>query len=196
MYMNGLDRHRRPVVIFRPTRDIDSVGSVESKVRFFVWVIEYSIFQMDADVDQMTWYGWRRPLAASAALAHTERTRRIIDMNGYSVGPSDLKRVSLAKALITTLQNQYPERVAKCVTYTMIPDHRSRFLQTSRRGSAVVLSCTVCSYSAHSLSENARQGRLRRRRDHSRKLVCSSVSQAGRDCCPRPARAVLCRDAS
>lgn len=30
----------------------------------------------------------------------------IIDMNNYSVGPKDLKRVSLAKALINTLQNQ------------------------------------------------------------------------------------------
>ncbi len=39
----------------------------------------------------------------------------VIDMNGYSVGPSDLKRVSLAKALLQTLQDQYPERVAKLV---------------------------------------------------------------------------------
>lgn len=57
-------------------------------------MIEYSISKMDTNVDQMVW---------------------LLDMNGYSVGPSDLKRVSLASALISTLQNQYPERVHKMI---------------------------------------------------------------------------------
>lgn len=64
------------------------------KVRFYVWVLEQAIQRMPPGEHQMVW---------------------LVDMNGYRVGPSDLKRISLAKALLETLQNQYPERVARVI---------------------------------------------------------------------------------
>eukprot|EP00730_Choanoeca_flexa_P009728 TRINITY_DN13016_c0_g1_i1.p1 TRINITY_DN13016_c0_g1~~TRINITY_DN13016_c0_g1_i1.p1 ORF type:complete len:306 (+),score=54.81 TRINITY_DN13016_c0_g1_i1:2-919(+) len=94
MYVQGHDRHGRPVVIFRPANDVDGVGSILTKVRFYVWTLEKAIAAMPADEHQMTW---------------------LVDMNGYRVGPSDLKRLSLARALLATLQDQYPERVAKLI---------------------------------------------------------------------------------
>jgi hypothetical protein len=39
----------------------------------------------------------------------------LVDVNDYRVGPSDLKRLALARALLATLQDQYPERVAKLI---------------------------------------------------------------------------------
>eukprot|EP01147_Barroeca_monosierra_P006975 gene6975-9578_t len=94
MYIQGHDKVGRPVVIFKPANDRDGVGSILTKVRFYVWVLERAIQSMPEDVSQMVW---------------------IVDLRGYRVGPSDLKRVKLARALLETLQNQYPERVAKLI---------------------------------------------------------------------------------
>ena len=94
MYVQGHDRQGRPVVIFRPARDKDGVGSILTKVRFYVWTLEQAIARMRPGEHQMVW---------------------LVDMNGYRVGPSDLKRISLAKALLETMQNQYPERVARVI---------------------------------------------------------------------------------
>jgi len=93
MYMQGFDREQRPVVILRPGKDVDH-GTIEHKVRFYVWVLEYSIARMKENVEQMTW---------------------LVDMNGYGVSASDAKKLSLAQALLTTLQDNYPERVGKMI---------------------------------------------------------------------------------
>ena len=59
-----------------------------------MWTLETAIRRMPPSLHQMTW---------------------LVDMNGYRVGPSDLKRLALARALMATLQDQYPERVAKLI---------------------------------------------------------------------------------
>lgn len=47
MYMHGYDKFKRPIIIFRPSRDKDNHGNLYSKVRFYVWMIEYAIDKME-----------------------------------------------------------------------------------------------------------------------------------------------------
>lgn len=65
MYMHGFDREQRPVVIFRPGRDIDNGDSIRDKVRYYVFMLEHAIAKMEGGVEQMTW---------------------LVDLNGYRCG--------------------------------------------------------------------------------------------------------------
>ncbi|KAK2981587.1 hypothetical protein RJ640_011117 [Escallonia rubra] len=89
---NFHDREGRPVLIMRPGMQKTVAG--EGNVSHLVYLIENAILNLPEGQEQMSW---------------------LIDFNGWSINTN--VPIRIAREIINTLQNHYPERLAIIILY-------------------------------------------------------------------------------
>ncbi|MED6119094.1 hypothetical protein PIB30_008607 [Stylosanthes scabra] len=88
---NFYDKHGRTVIIVRP--GLESTESMENRLRFVVYHLENAMLNLQPGQEQMTW---------------------LMEFTGWSLTSVPIK---LAREIIFTLQNHYPERLAIMFLY-------------------------------------------------------------------------------
>eukprot|EP00026_Physarum_polycephalum_P015386 Phypoly_transcript_16053.p1 GENE.Phypoly_transcript_16053~~Phypoly_transcript_16053.p1 ORF type:complete len:251 (+),score=47.87 Phypoly_transcript_16053:103-855(+) len=88
MFMSGMDKKNRPIIYVMPGQF--NPNSVELRVKYMVWMLEYAISKMEGDVEQVV---------------------LIMDFSDYGSRAKSPDSRQAAQQCLQILQNHYPERL-------------------------------------------------------------------------------------